>query len=272
MADLELEERGAIWVIRLNRPGRRNSFTPQMLDDWVSMVGRFAASGDARVLITTATGPAFSAGLDLADRVPIDAPPPLNYKMQKRMHRLGLAMDRLDKPTLASVNGAAIGAGMDVALQSDIRIMARSASMTEGYIRAGLVPGNGGAFYLARLVGIARALELLWTARTLSADECLDWGIASHVVDDDQLEAATMELATTIAAAIPAAAAMIKRAVYQAASTDLATALHDMAAQMAVIQSSAESKELVARLRAQRAAADQAGTGADQTGNADKER
>jgi enoyl-CoA hydratase/carnithine racemase len=256
MTDIELEQRGAIWVIRLNRPERRNSFTPEMLDDWVAMVDRFAVADDARVLITTAAGPAFSAGLDLAGRVPIDAPPTVSYEMQKRMHRLGLAMDRLGKPTLASVNGAAIGAGMDVALQSDIRVMARSASMTEGYIRAGLVPGNGGAFYLARLVGVARALELLWTARTLSADECLDWGIASHVVDDDQLETATMDLATAIAAAIPAAVQMIKRAVYQAADTNLAAALHDMAAQMAVIQSSAESKQLVARLRAQRAAAD----------------
>jgi len=256
MTDIEMEERDAIWVIRLNRPERRNSFTPEMLDAWVAMVDRFAAADDARVLITTATGPAFSAGLDLAGRVPIDAPPTLNYGMQKRMHRLGLAMDQLDKPTLASVNGPAIGAGMDVALQSDIRIMARSASMTEGYIRAGLVPGNGGAFYLARLVGIARALELLWTARTLSADECLAWGIASYVIDDDQLEATTIELATTIAAALPAAVRLIKRAVYQAADTNLATALHDMAAQMAVLQSSAESKELVARLRAQRAAAD----------------
>jgi enoyl-CoA hydratase/carnithine racemase len=256
MTDIEMEERGAIWVIRLNRPERRNSFTPEMLEDWVATVDRFAADDDARVLITTATGPAFSAGLDLADRVPIDAPPTLNYEMQKRMHRLGLAMDRLDKPTLAAVNGIAIGAGMDVALQSDIRIMARSASMTEGYIRAGLVPGNGGAFYLARLVGIARALELLWTARTLSADECLEWGIASYVVDDDQLETATIELATTVAAAIPAAVRMIKRAVYQAADTNLASALHDMAAQMAVLQSSAESKQLVTRLRAQRAAAD----------------
>lgn len=256
MADLEVEQRDAIWIVRLNRPAQNNAFTLPMVDEWSTVLTEFDRDPAARALITTATGNRFSAGLDVANDVPVDAPVGLNHEVQKRMHRLGLAMQRVTKPTLAAINGAAIGAGMDVALQSDIRLMAESATLVEGYIRAGLVPGNGGGYYLPRIVGTARALELLWTARTLNAAECLEWGIVSYVVPDDQLMSETIKLAETIAGQLPSAVRAIKSAVYESASTDLPAALDAMATQMAVVQASPESKALVAALRARRAAAE----------------
>src|SRR5919199_3295421 len=96
-------------------------------------------------------------------------------------------MEALDKPVIAAVNGVAVGAGMDFALMCDIRFMARSARMNEGYIKVGLVPGDGGAYYLPRLVGTAKALELLLTGDFIDSDEAYRIGIVNRVYDDEEL-------------------------------------------------------------------------------------
>ena len=135
---------------------------------------------------------------------------------------------------IAAVNGVAVGAGMDMALMCDMRIIARSARLSEGYIRVGLVPGDGGCYYLPRLVGPAKALELLLTGDFIDAEEAARLGIANHVVDDDELPAAVSALARKLADAPPVAVRMIKRAVYQSARTDLRTALDLISSHMSV--------------------------------------
>ena len=102
---------------------------------------------------------------------------------------MALALEALDKPVIASINGAAVGAGLDMALMCDLRIAARSARLSEGYIKVGLTPGDGGAYYLPRLVGTAKALELLLTGDFVSADEAHRIGMVNRVVDDADLGA-----------------------------------------------------------------------------------
>ena len=128
------------------------------------------------------------------------------------MHRIPLILDTFEKPVIVAVNGVATGAGMDMALMGDIRIAARSARFAETYIRLGIFAGDGGAWYLPRIVGMAKALELLWTARFVDADEAERLGIVSTVVEDGKLMASTYEMAGQIAAQPPVAVRMMKRA------------------------------------------------------------
>src|ERR1700740_1133069 len=127
------------------------------------------------------------------------------------------------KPLICAVNGLAVGAGMDMTLLCDIRLAAESARFGTGYIRIGLVPGVGGAYFLPRLVGTARALELFWTGDLLSAQEAREMGIVSRVSPDDELLGQALRFAGRVARQAPIAVSMIKRAVYQSLATDLRT-------------------------------------------------
>jgi enoyl-CoA hydratase/carnithine racemase len=161
-------------------------------------------------------------------------------------------LEDLDKPVLAAVNGVAVGAGMDMALMCDIRFAARSARFSEGYVRVGLVPGDGGCYYLPRLVGTAKALELLWTGDFVDAEEALRLGLVSQVHPDEELLSATYAFARRLAEGPPVAIRLIKRAVHQSARTDLRTALDLISSHQAVVQSTHDSKEAYAAFRQKR--------------------
>jgi enoyl-CoA hydratase/carnithine racemase len=133
-----------------------------------------------------------------------------------------------------------------------MRIMARSARLSEGYVRVGLVPGDGGCYYLPRLVGTAKALELLLTGDFIDAEEAGRLGIANHVVDDADLADAVTTLARKIADGPPVAIRTIKRAVYQSARSDLRTALDLISSHMAVVTSTEDSAEALAAFREKR--------------------
>ena len=130
-----------------------------------------------------------------------------------------------------------------MALMCDIRLAAQSARFSEGYVRVGLVPGDGGCYFLPRLVGTARAMELLLTGDFIDATEAERIGIVNHTYDDDRLREESLALARRLAAGPPVATAMIKRAVYQSAKCDLRTALDLISSHMAVVQSTRDSRE-----------------------------
>jgi enoyl-CoA hydratase/carnithine racemase len=137
-------------------------------------------------------------------------------------------------------------------LLCDIRLAAESARFGTGYIRIGLVPGAGGAYFLPRLVGTARALELFWTGDLLSAQEARELGIVSHVCPDDKLLGQALGLAERIGRQSPIAVSMIKRAVYQSLATDLRTSLDLVSSHFAVIQSTEDRTEAMSALRERR--------------------
>jgi enoyl-CoA hydratase/carnithine racemase len=256
MADLEYTVADGIGTILLNRPHRKNAFTLDMIDTWARALRDARTDPDVRVVVLTGAGDAFCSGVDLDRRQDATPATPLERKenLTERIHRIPFALEDLDKPVIAAINGVAVGAGMDMALMCDMRIMARSARLSEGYVRVGLVPGDGGCYYLPRLVGTAKALELLLTGDFIDAEEAGRLGIANHVVDDADLAGAVDTLARKIADGPPVAIRTIKRAVYQSARSDLRTALDLISSHMAVVTSTEDSVEALAAFREKRPA------------------
>ena len=253
MADLEYTVEDGVGTILLNRPAKKNAFTMEMIDAWAQALVSARTDDDVRVIVVTGAGDAFCSGVDLGgfdrgERSPLDR----KRVLTDRIHRIAYALEDLDKPVIAAVNGVAVGAGMDMALMCDIRLAAASVRLSEGYIRVGLVPGDGGAYFLPRLVGTAKALELLWTGDFIDAAEAQRLGIVSHVYDDAEFREKAGAFAARIAAAPPINAAMIKRAVYQSARADLRTALDLISSHMAVVQSTHDSQEAMAAFREKR--------------------
>lgn len=258
MADLEYSVTDGVGTILLNRPHRKNAFTMEMIGQWAGILQDARTDPDVRVIVLTGAGDAFCSGVDLGslggDGTPRRSPLEQKQHLSEHIHRIPYALEDLDKPVIAAINGVAVGAGMDMALMCDMRIIARSARLSEGYIKVGLVPGDGGCYYLPRLVGTAKALELMLTADFIDGAEAARLGIANQVVDDADLPAAVDRLARKIADAPPIAVRAIKRAIYQSARTDLRTALDLISSHMAVVTSTADSAEALAAFREKRPA------------------
>lgn len=246
MADAALRysvEDGVATLV-LDNPKRKNAFTLDMIDDWADALVRSAADDAVRVVILTGAEGAFCSGIDLSVLQGVENTPLARKRMLTHsIHKVARAVEALDKPLIAAVNGVAVGAGLDMALMCDMRFAGRSATMSEGYIRVGLVPGDGGAWFLPRLVGPAKALELLLTGDFVSADEAHRIGMVNRVYEDDELQAKTREFAAQLCRMSPVALGVIKRTVQQSASIDLRTSLDLISSHMAVVQSTEDYQE-----------------------------
>jgi 2-(1,2-epoxy-1,2-dihydrophenyl)acetyl-CoA isomerase len=163
----------------------------------------------------------------------------------ERIERIPLALENLDKPVIAAVNGVATGAGMDLALMCDIRYAAQSARFAETYIKVGLVPGAGGAHFLPRLVGVSKALELFFTGEFVDAQEALRIGIVNKVFPDATLMEEVDKVARRMCQAPAVTLRMTKRAIYQGMRNDLRTNLDLISSHYAVITSTEAHKDLV---------------------------
>ena len=250
MADLEVSIADRVMVARLNRPAKKNALSPEMLDLLRDALRSANDDPDVGCFVITGSGDAFCSGGDLGRRSEGGAasePTPLERRtrLQKVTHKVALAIEDFEKPLLAAVNGAAVGAGMDLALMCDFRFAGRSARFSEAYIRVGLLPGNGGCYFLPRIVGSARALELLLTGDFVQADEALRIGLINRLYGDDELMPETLAFAKRLAEGPPLQQRDIKKLMYQSLRTDLRTSLESVSAHMAVIQSTADYKEAV---------------------------
>ena len=257
MDELQWSVRDGVGTIRLNRPESRNAFTMKMIREWERLLREARRNDDVRVVVLTGTGDrAFCSGVDLSEIS--NANPdltPLQRKQQlhDEIHRVALALEDLDKPVIASINGVAVGAGLDMALMCDMRIMSTSARVSEGYVKVGLTPGDGGAYYLPRIVGTAKALELLLTGDFIDAQEALRIGLVNRIAAPEKLAEETDRLARTIADHPPITVRMIKRATYQSASTDLRTALDLVSSHFAVVAATEDAAEALAAMKDKRA-------------------
>lgn len=240
-----------IATLTLSHPGRKGAFTLEMIDQWADHLVAAAADPEVRVVVVTGEDDAFCSGIDLSVLQGIEDTPLARKRMLTHgVHKVARAVLDLDKPLVCALNGVAVGAGLDMALMCDMRFMARSAKVSEGYIKVGLVPGDGGAWLLPRLVGPAKALELLLTGDMVGAEEALRIGMVNRVYDDAELAERTRDFALQLAAMSPIAVSFIKRTVQQSASIDLRTSLDLISSHMAVVQSTDDYRE------AQRAFAD----------------
>jgi 2-(1,2-epoxy-1,2-dihydrophenyl)acetyl-CoA isomerase len=233
--------------IVLDRPERMNAFTFEMIDAWRAALEHCKTDDAVKVVIVTGTGNSFCSGgdiVEMGDRLD-HTPEQRKNELFHRIERIPLALEDLDKPVIAAVNGVATGAGMDMALMCDIRYAATSARFAETYVKVGLVPGAGGAHFLPRLVGVSKALELFLTGDFIDSQEALRIGIVNKVFPDEALSQEVDKIARKMAKAPALTLRMTKRAIYQGMRNDLRTNLDMISSHYAVITSSQEHKDLV---------------------------
>jgi enoyl-CoA hydratase/carnithine racemase len=240
--------------IVLNRPERMNAFTFEMIDAWRAAIEECRRDDAVKVVIVTGAGAAFCSGgdiVEMGDRLE-QTPEQRKAELFDRIERIPLALEDLDKPVIAAVNGVATGAGMDMALMCDLRYAARGARFAETYVNVGLVPGAGGAHFLPRLVGVSKALELFWTGDFIDAEEAMRIGIVNKVFPDADLMTHVEKIARKIAKAPPLTLRMVKRAIYQGMRNDLRTNLDLISSHYAVITATDRHKEAVRSFIAKR--------------------
>jgi 2-(1,2-epoxy-1,2-dihydrophenyl)acetyl-CoA isomerase len=233
-----------IATITLNRPDKLNAFTVTMIDKWAGALAEAQRDPAVHVVIVTGAGRAFCAGGDVGQMGQREQTG-LSHKayLWEHIHRIPLMLDAMDKPVIAMINGVATGAGLDMALMCDLRIASDQARFAESYVKVGLVPGDGGAYYLPRLVGLDRALELLWTGDVIGAQEAERLGLVTRVVPAAELGAYTYALARRIADGPPIAIRMTKRAVHQCLRADIRTALDLISSHIALAMQSEDHRE-----------------------------
>jgi enoyl-CoA hydratase/carnithine racemase len=252
--ELLFEVKNNVAVMTLNRPEALNAFTPAILEGWVARLEEAQARDDIRALVVTGTGRGFCSGGDVkrmgegAD----NSPRTTKDNLWTRTQMVAKRMVQFDKPTIAAINGVAAGGGLDIALCCDIRTAAESARMAETYARIGLLPGAGGAWYLPRIVGKAKALEMLWTCEFVEAKEALEIGLVSHVWPDTELMERTLALAARIARGAPLSNRLIKRTLNQGLETDLWTHLDQISSHIAAIRSSEDHAEAIRAFKEKR--------------------
>ncbi len=199
MSELLYEVKDRIATITLNRPDKLNAFTGPMIQAWADALAEAQRDDNVHVVVVTGAGRAFCTGGDVA-RMKDGEPTPLEHKNQlwEHIHRVPKTLETMDKPVIAMVNGLAVGAGMGMCVMCDVRIASDEARFSTGYVRVGLVPGDGDTYFLPRLVGPAKALELLWTADFIDAAEALRLGVVQRVVPAARLSEATYAFAAQI--------------------------------------------------------------------------
>ena len=224
--------------LTINRPDRRNSLHDDATDEMGQAIDDVAADDDIRVLVLTGAGDAFCAGGDL-NALQGGSDPGMwvseNTDDIRRSFRLAqrmiLGIQRMEKPVIAMINGVAVGAGFDLACACDIRIASEKARFMVAYVRIGLFPGFGGTWLYPRALGsMGKAAELMFTGDFMEADEGYRLGFLNRLVNEDDLESTTMEIARKIAAGPPIAIRLSKLMLYKGLEFDLETALKMAAA------------------------------------------
>lgn len=229
-----------IATLTLNRADIRNAIThPDMIAEIKSACDYVNSHLDTRVLILTAVDPAFSSGgnvKDMKERKGMFAGTPAELVVQyrKNLQDVLLSVYNVEIPTIAAVNGSAVGAGCGLALMCDIRVASRKATFGETFLNVGLIPGDGSAFTLPRVVGMAKASELIFTSETIDADIALALGLLNHVVDHEDLRQKSREIAAKIAGRPPQAVRLTKKLLRLGAHSTLEESMVNAAAYQAL--------------------------------------
>jgi enoyl-CoA hydratase/carnithine racemase len=244
VSEVLVEKAGAVGNIVLNRPERMNAISASMLALLSEKLLELDRDPEVRAIVLSGSGRAFCAGLDLQDassgsgigggELPSnlelrDAPP--------------VVLHLMEKPTICALNGGAAGYGMDLALGCDIRVASDRAKLAAAFTRRGVLPESGGTWLLPRLVGWSKAAEIIFTGRTLSAEQCLELGLVSRVVAHDSLNEAVRGLAEEIAANAPLAVQASKRMMRMGLSEEFADHVHHVYLQLMPLFRSKDFRE-----------------------------
>jgi len=220
---LLIEKKENIGTITLNRPDILNALSALAFQEFIAALHEVDQDDEIRVVIVTGAGRAFSAGLDLEEakqgpsEFDLQATP-----VQDSLPWIPQIMRNMKKPIIAAVNGAAAGGGFTIALASDIRIASEDARLVAPFLRVGLMPELGSTYNLPRLIGIAKACEIIFNAKTVTAKEAKEIGLVNEVVPRDELMSFTWKMATEISQMAPIPLQLSKRALYQGLDSQLA--------------------------------------------------
>ena len=230
-AFLSVEREDGVVTVRMNRPETRNALTdPAQMQEFADLCSDLRRDPSAKVMILTGAGSAFCAGGNIKDmgaRAGMFAGSPYALRNSYRdgIQRIPLALYELELPTIAAVNGPAIGAGLDLACMCDIRLAADSATFAESFVRLGIVPGDGGAWLLPRAIGLPRASIMAYTGDAIDATQALEWGLVAQVTPAADLLSEAHTLARRMAANPGHALRLTKRLLREGQHMSLASLL-----------------------------------------------
>jgi 2-(1,2-epoxy-1,2-dihydrophenyl)acetyl-CoA isomerase len=218
---------GGVATIILNRPRALNALNAEMIEEILDAVKKTAEDKEVKVLILTGAGRAFCFGADISEFRQAQKTPSTNspFALLAKSQEIIRGLVNLPLPTIAALNGFATGLGLDLALACDLRIAAERAKLGEAFVAMGLVPDGGGTFFLPRLVGLAKAAEMIFTGEPLSASQAERIGLVNRVVPSQNLEKSAQELANKLARGPSLAISLAKKALWKNLQGDLDTAL-----------------------------------------------
>ncbi len=248
---INFEKNGGVVTLTMSRPDIRNALIGlEDADEILQACDRITRDLSVRVVILTGAGTVFSAGGDIKRMrevmaVTEDGPAAVRHVYRNGIQRIPLALYNLEVPTIAAVNGAAMGAGCDLACMCDIRIASTQARFAESFVRMGLIPGDGGAWLLPRAVGMSKASEMAFTGESIDAVEALRCGLVSRVVEPESLMVEARKLADQIAANPGQALRMTKRLLREGQHMRLDSLLELSAGFQALAHTTAEHAEAV---------------------------
>ena len=228
--DLKVELKDNVLLVRLNNPDQRNAITNPMITSLEDVFSKAAFDSEVRVVILTGEGKAFCAGGDLnamenKSGMFAGESSSLRSNYINGIQRIPRMIESFPKPIIGMINGPAIGAGCDLSCMCDLRTGSVRSKFGETFSKLGLVPGDGGPFFLIRVLGYAKAMELYLTGDLIDSKEALRIGLLNHIFDEETLEEETLDLAYRIAANAPVAIEMTKQALKSARLSDLNTHL-----------------------------------------------
>jgi len=250
MSFLNIQRDGSILTLTMSQPETRNALTGNTaIAELVQVCDDIRKDPSVKVVILTALGPIFSSGGNVKDmqRFFDEALTPdlIREEYRQGIQRIPKALYNLDVPIICAVNGPAIGAGLDLTCMCDIRIASEKATFAESFVRVGIVPGDGGAWLLPRVVGMSKASEMAFTGETLTAEQALGCGLVSRVVPHESLQAEARALASKIAANPGAVLRMTKRLLREGERSSLESLLEISASYQALAHKTADHREAV---------------------------
>lgn len=253
--EIRYEAADHVATLTWHRPEQRNALTPTMLREALHAVADAHDDDGVRVLVITGAGPAFCAGGDtkaMAEVVAGGGRAPAEREQLGQIQELQLALRRFPKVVIAAVNGAAYGAGLDLACGADFRLAADTARFCEVYVRLGLAPGGGGAWLLPRLVGVTNALDLVLSGEPIDAAEALRIGLVSRVVPAAELASATRAFAQRFVLSAPRSVQIAKRTLYRGLEMSLEASLDFIRPHIAALRQTEDHREGLQALRERR--------------------
>ena len=244
------EQDDRIVKITLNRPDTRNALSGDIIEGLVEYIQKADKDKNVGCVILTGAGKSFSSGGNLQEIKDMTTKDQMTQAQLEDWYRFGiqkipLTMNSIDVPVVAAVNGHAIGAGNDLCTMCDIRIAGEDAKFSESFLRIGIIPGDGGSWFLPKIIGLARANEMILTCDVLDANKALDWGLVSKVVPNENLIIEAQKLAYKISAQPPEASRRAKRLLRMSQNVPLQDALEMAASQQSMLQQLDDHREAI---------------------------